>query len=243
MSFTMNTSKNNDFSSNISKSMNKKSNIIKSFSIKGNSGDTNKLLKRNKVQFSTSISSKNCSSQHSDILDPSKNLSSINFVNGNPQINNNDSTLDTYRKDGLLNNLTPTGMKFNPNSVLKEDKGQKREASLSSFHSKSTFNPTNPLIKMINKEESSSNSSNSNNNNNLNNNNDNNNNNKEEKSIFARKSNIFHHSHYSPPNTMNSSITIPKIGNNKIVKPNSSSNVKDTNSSLLGKMVELVFGW
>ncbi|KAG4104393.1 hypothetical protein H8356DRAFT_1303721 [Neocallimastix lanati (nom. inval.)] len=187
MSFTMNTSKNNDFSSNISKSMNKKSNIIKSFSIKGNSGDTNKLLKRNKVQFSTIISSKNRSSQHSDILDPSKNLSSINFVNENPQINNNDSTLDTYRKVSLLNNLTPTGMKFNPNSVLKEDK--------------------------------------------------------EEKSIFARKSNIFHHSHYSPPNTMNSSITIPKIGNNKIVKPNTSSNVKDTNSSLLGKMVELVFGW
>jgi hypothetical protein len=236
MSIDVDINQKSDFSS----TMNMNSNSIKSFDIQENN-NTNNLLKKNTVRFSLSNSA-DSPSQFDNILNNSTRSSPNNSMNVSPLRNDSNSnsigdgnstenhifrslfTSDTHKKINKLSDLTPAGTKFNPNLISMDYKDKDMTASSSSSSIKPTFSQTNPFAKMLNEEEMNFDK-------------------KENKPTFTRKSNIFHQSKYSSRKSLNASITIPKIGNNKITKPSSSSNVKNSHSSLLGKMVELVFGW
>ncbi|ORX51837.1 hypothetical protein BCR36DRAFT_582876 [Piromyces finnis] len=195
---------------------------------------SNNLFKKNTVLLNPQESIKKNSQLSNELLNSNSNSSNThinNFdINPKPSIFSNSNNNNNIGKP-LLNSSFSPGRNTTDNNVASSSTKPKVSFAMNindeTIQNKTVYNKNNPFINLLNEENNAKM-------------------NEEKTTNFNKRSSFFHNSHHSSSslNEASSSITIPKIGSNKISKPKpSSSIVKDNNPGLLGKMVELVFGW
>jgi len=207
-----------------------------------NHSSPDSLFKKNTISYSNLDSPKRNNSLLSNSIIADESRTHTNTTNGSPNRH-----LLNPASHGRINSLekflfkTHNSSETSNNNIINNDFASssstngKSKVSFSTdinsetVQNKPLLNVNNPFIHILNNENNGAKEE------------------EKEKPPFSKRTSLFlgsHHFSNSSVNSSSSSINIPKIGGKTISKPNtSSSNVKDNNSGLLGKMVELVFGW